>query len=387
VIIFVCVVSIFILFAFYLKQLQGKNPHYWEDKEKMTLLYLVKDIYDRPSIILKTESGNKIFRLIKKHTLLYIIFTVLSIAFLGILVYVLIEKYMSKRIIRISSDMKKIQGLRDVSMRISQDSKGDEISSLILNLNNMLDSIEKEKQNRETIEQMLITREKLVSIGRLSASIAHEIHNPILAISNCIDALKETCKTHPGASDLDKQAIAISETEIARIRNIISNLLDFHRLDNKEFSEVNLDEVVLQSLEVLKWSKKLDSIKIIIKKQRSFFIFGSHGKLKQVFINFILNAAEANAGNKGELRLEILLSDDKKFCEIHFIDNGPGILPGIKNKLFEPFVSTKQDKGVGLGLYISYKIIKNHHGEIVYDDSYKEGAYFIIKLPVIERQK
>jgi C4-dicarboxylate-specific signal transduction histidine kinase len=157
----------------------------------------------------------------------------------------------------------------------------------------------------------------------------------------------------------------------------------------EELTEVNLDEVIQQSQEVLKWSKKLGSIKIIKKKQQDFFIMGFRGRLKQVFINFILNAVEAaNNDNKNKpvLRIEILPSKDKDFCEVHFKDNGPGILPQIKNRLFEPFTSTKKGKSVGLGLYVSYKIIKNHQGEILYNNTYKEGAHFIIKLPVKKRR-
>jgi signal transduction histidine kinase len=333
-----------------------------------------------------TGTDTEISRIMKQGTRLYILFTVLSIIFLGIVVYFSIEKYMSKRIIKISADMKKVQGLKDVSMRIAQDSKGDEISSLVLNINNMLDKIEKEKEERKIIDQKLIKDEKLVSIGRISSSIAHEINNPILAISNCLQALKKSCKQEdPG---LNQKAIAVSETEIKRVRNIISNLLDFHRLDREEFSAVNVGDVIQQALEILKWSKKLDSMKIITETKQNCLISGSHGKLKQVFINFISNSVEANSNNKkkGILRLEVLPSEDKKFCEVHFIDNGPGVSAEIQSRLFEPFVSTKQEKGVGLGLYVSYKIIENHNGEILYNDAYKEGAYFIIRLPLQERQ-
>jgi signal transduction histidine kinase len=373
-------------FVSHLKQMQGKDFFHREDEETTTTLYLVKDMGEMPSLILKTGSDTKIFKIVKKSTVVYVIFTVLSIIFLGTLVYFLIEKYMSKRIINISAEMKKVQGLKDVSMRIARDSTGDEISSLVLNINNMLDKIEKEMEEKKSIEQRLIKDEKLVSIGRISSSIAHEINNPILAISNCLQALKKSCKQ--GNPGLNQKAIAVSETEIKRVRNIISNLLDFHRLDREEFSTVNLAEVVGQSIEILKWSKKLGSMKIITETKQNCFISGSHGKLKQVFINFILNSVEANANNKkkGILRVEVLPAENKKFCEIHFIDNGPGVSPEIISRLFEPFVSTKQEKGVGLGLYVSYKIIERHNGEILYNDAYKEGAYFIIRLPLKERR-
>jgi C4-dicarboxylate-specific signal transduction histidine kinase len=114
--------------------------------------------------------------------------------------------------------------------------------------------------------------------------------------------------------------------------------------------------------------------------------------LKQVFINFILNAAEAMEaegvvpGLNGILKIDISVSPDKRFAAVHFIDNGPGLPPEVRGSLFEPFVTTKDDKGVGLGLYISYKIIRNHRGEIVYDEEYKGGSHFIIKLPLHEKR-
>jgi signal transduction histidine kinase len=377
------------LFKPLLERMQGTDFFYKGDEEKFEFLYLVKDINQAPSFILKIATKSKLTGIIKKHTLLYVIYTVLSIIFLGFLVYALIEKYITKRISKISLDMKSVQGLKDIAVRIHPDKMGDEISSLIANINETLDKIEREKKSREEIEKLLITREKLVSIGRLTGSIAHEINSPILAISNCLQALKKTC-LQKGDKNYDRKekAITVSKNEIKRIRTLISSLLDFQRSDVEELTAVNLEEVIRQSQEVLRWSKKLSSMKIITKKQQDFFIMGSRGRLKQVFINFILNAAEAadnDYKNKPVLRIEILPSRDKGFCEVHFKDNGPGILPQIKNRLFEPFTSTKEGKNVGLGLYISYKIIKNHQGEILYDDTYKEGAHFIIKLPIKER--
>jgi len=376
-------------FQSYLRRMQGTDFYYRGDEEKFELLYLVKDLEQTPSFILKIASESKLPGIMRKHTLLYVIFTVLSIIFLGFLVYFLIAKYITKRISKISLDMKSVQGLKDIAMRISPDRKGDEISSLIANINETLDKIEREKKSREEIEKLLITRERLVSVGRLAGSIAHEINSPILAISNCIQVLKNSClKKEDKDYDRKEKAITVSKNEIKRIRSLISSLLDFQRSDVEELTEVNLDEVIRQSQEVLKWSKKLNAIKIIKNKQQDFFIMGSRGRLKQVFINFILNAVEATGNdnkNKPVLRIEILPSKDKDFCEVHFKDNGPGILPQIKNRLFEPFTSSKEGKSVGLGLYVSYKIIKNHQGEILYDDTYKEGAHFIIKLPVKER--
>ncbi len=373
------------LFQFYLSRMQGKNFRYLEESRRITALLLVNDVFSAPAMILKAELPMKQFWVAQKHTLSYIVFTILSIFFLGALLYYFIEKYINKRIARISGQMKIETGRKDTPVQIRPDGFRDEISSLIRGINEMLDKIEADKVSKNHMEQRLVTSEKLVSIGRLSASIAHEINNPALAISNCLQALKKTCKQCRGNDyNLHRKAITLSETEINRIRNIVSNLLDYHRLDVEEFSQVNLNEVILQSLEILRWSNKLGSIKIVTGKRRNLYCWGSHGKLKQVFINFILNSVEANTDNNGELRIEIRPAGDGDFLEVHFADNGPGLEDNIKERLFEPFVTTKNEKGAGLGLYISYKIIENHGGEIILDRSHTGGAYFIIRLPAVQ---
>jgi signal transduction histidine kinase len=351
------------------------------------LLYISHNISDFPFLLRAADV------LFSDNYTSVMVFSFVAVSIPAFIVYFFIAKYINRRILRISEEMKRVRGLKDLSMRLEEDHHGDEISTLISAVNETLDKLENERISREKAEEMLKTSEKLVSIGRLSASIAHEINNPILAISNCVQALKNTCV---GASAVHKDAIALSEKEIERVRQIISNLLDFHRLDKEEFSEVNLNDVLQQSINVLKWGKKLESINIFTENKRNIIVNGSHTKLKQVFVNFMLNAVEATAGKKGVLRVEMVTPSqggsggrerqNGRFCEVRFIDNGPGISPKIKDRLFEPFVSTKQGKGVGLGLYISYEIIKNHKGEILYNAAYKGGAYFTIRLPVKERR-
>jgi len=180
--------------------------------------------------------------------------------------------------------------------------------------------------------------------------------------------------------------------------------LDFHRLEKDEFAYLEVKETLQKSLDVLKWSKKLGATKITQKIESECVVYASSARLKQVFINFILNAVEAmESKNKspgiqqgiqgktnsneanGTLQIEVKNNKGKNLIEVHFLDNGPGIPNKVKGHLFEPFVSTKEAKGVGLGLYVSYRIIDNHKGEIVYNENYKKGAHFIIKLPAIKR--
>ena len=145
----------------------------------------------------------------------------------------------------------------------------------------------------------------------------------------------------------------------------------------------------------MNWTRKLGDIEITTEFKDDLFVFGAPVRLEQVFINFISNAAEAVSaqgegsgdGNGEKIAIQALLTEGpgRKCVEVHFIDNGPGLSDTVKGSLFEPFVTTKDDQGVGLGLYISYKIIGNHGEEIVYDEDYKAGAHFIIRLPLDRR--
>jgi signal transduction histidine kinase len=383
--------------AFYSHQMKKNDFFFQENRERLTIFYLLKDLYQQPAIILNMQTDNRLFRVVNKHFLAFVVTTVLSIILLGLLLYFSIQKYIILRMLKISQTMSKIEGLADLSKRIKGDHNQDEISHLISSINLMLDKLESEKVKREDAERTMITQGKLVSIGRLASCIGHEVNNPLMAISNSIQVMKKIGRSK---SSLYKDALEICESEIVRIRDIISSLLDFHRLEKDEFTTLEVNGVVEKSLDVLKWSKKLGSVKIVRKMEENCLVYGSSAKLKQVFINFILNAVEAmevedqqpaktavNAtdGADGTLQVEVKRSKEKDVVEIHFHDNGPGIPDTVKSHLFEPFVSTKESRGVGLGLYVSYKIIDLHKGEIIYNESDKKGTHFIIKLPAIKR--
>ncbi|HLP58579.1 MAG TPA: CHASE4 domain-containing protein [Candidatus Deferrimicrobium sp.] len=384
---------------------KDENMLYFESNDKITLFHVLKDINNTPAVILYTETDNRIFHVLNIHMRTFIVITMSLIFLLGLLLYFSIDRYLLKRMLAISESMGKIEGFEGLSIRITNDREKDEVSHLISNINLTLDRLEQEKVKRENAEKGLLKQGKLASIGRLTSSIAHEINNPLMAISTSIQVIKKIGRDHAGAladPSLFNEAVEISESEVERIRDIISGLLDFHRLDKEGFTRVNLKDVVLQSISILSWSKKLELIETVLELEENVFIYCSPVKIKQVLINFILNAAEAmkgknvkeNPGNKGKLKIMVVQPSAgtrehtaRQYAEIHLIDNGPGLSPLVKKTLFEPFVTTKEDKGVGLGLYISYKIIEQHDGEIIYDENCREGTHFIIKLPMDRRKE
>lgn len=374
---------------FHRNNMHNQDLFYREEAEKLVVYLMIKDFDQQPAMILYVNSDNEIFQVLHRHVVTLVIFIFLSIFILGFLIYFSIDKYIVKRVFSICAGMGKIEGLKDLSRRIEKDKSNDEISYLVSAINVMLDKLESEKNSREIAERSMITHGKLASIGRLTSSIGHEVNNPLLAISNSIQVIK---KVNRSKSEMLKEAIEISESEISRIRDIISSLMDFHRFERVEFARIDVNEVISRSLSILEWSKKLGETRVVREYSDSVWICGSADKLKQVFMNFILNAVEAmeNTGYATpneepfapELRIQVDTVDDGQRVEVHFYDNGPGIPNEIKGHLFEPFVSTKDAQGVGLGLYISYKIIANHHGEIIYDAEYEQGTHFIIRLLV-----
>ena len=368
---------------FFHNRMLDRELFYEEEKDRLNVYYLLKDIDGIPAMVLYTSLDNELFRVMNRHVFTLLIFIFLSIVALGLRIYFSIDKHIVNRVRVISENMGRIEGLNDLSKRIPDDTESDEIAHLVSDINVMLDRLENEKNSREIAERSMITNGKLASIGRLSSCIAHEVNNPLLAIGNSITVIKKISRSK---SPLFKEAMEITESELNRIRDIISSLLDFHRFEKEAFDRVDVREVVNKSLNVLEWSRKLGaSTKVIPQMEAGCYIYGSQMKLKQVFINFFLNAAEAMQNTTAEPTLYIWVkpSDDGEFVEVHIMDNGPGIPDDIKGHLFEPFVSTKEATGVGLGLYISYKIIDNHQGEIIYDEEYTDGTHFIIKLPGI----
>lgn len=369
--------------------MKGEDLHYTENKDRLTVYYLVRDLGGDPAMVLHIETDNRMFKVITQHVITFNISVVTATILLGLMLYLGIRSHIIRRVLYISDSMKRIEGLEDLSTRIKTRGElgDDEIFYLVTTINAMLDKLEQEKNQREVAEKAMITHGKLASIGRLASSIGHEINNPLLAISNSIQVIKKISRSR---SQLFKEAMEITESELNRIRDIISSLLDFHRLKEERFYRIEVGDVVRKSLNVLKWSKKLRGTHFDLDIKEDCYVHGSPVKLKQVFINFIVNAVEAMEMKKepGENRLHIRVNcadceeaGENSIVEIHFYDNGPGIPEKIRSYLFEPFVTTKTAKGVGLGLYISYKIIENHQGAILYDESFKDGTHFLVRLP------
>jgi two-component system, NtrC family, sensor kinase len=247
---------------------------------------------------------------------------------------------------------------------------------------------ERTRQLNETHGQLL-HKDKMASLGKLSASMVHEINNPIAGILNLILLMKRIRSEPPdenaphGDASFDRY-LNLMEDETRRISRIVSNLLTFSRQSKIELVHLNLNQLVKKTIFLNENLLKIHAVKIENRLDPQLpIITASEDQLQQVFMNMISNAAEAMEAGGGTLEIETRQNPDRRGVQISFKDSGAGISMENRDKLFEPFFTTKKkSKGVGLGLSVAYGIIKAHQGTIAITSEEGAGSTFTIQLPI-----
>ncbi len=229
----------------------------------------------------------------------------------------------------------------------------------------------------ERSQAQLVQAEKMAAIGRLSASIAHEINNPLQAIHNSLHlSLHERL-----GEDKRLQYLKMAQVEVQRLIEIVQRMLDFYRPSRGGVLPTDVNSIVENVLALA--HKRLQHGHIRVHTCLSSdlpLVPVVSDQITQVFLNIVINAVEAMPSG-GDLRLETMLSEDGDWVLVYFHDTGPGMsLEQIAN-LFEPFYTTKSD-GTGLGLAVSYGIVERHGGTIEVPNRPGEGVTFVVKLPV-----
>jgi PAS domain S-box-containing protein len=248
--------------------------------------------------------------------------------------------------------------------------------------------VEERTRQLEESHAKVLHQDKMASLGKLSASVVHEINNPIAGILNLIMLLKrimeEQTLDEPQIEQF-KHYIELMETETRRIGRIVSNLLAFSRQSKVKPEAVNLNQVIERSLFLNANLMKIRGIKTDTHLDPQLpDIMGSEDQIQQIFMNLISNAAEAMESSKdGELRIETRVSNNGSEIRAQVRDTGAGISKAHLSKLFEPFFTTKKKgKGVGLGLSVVYGIIKEHGGAIHVASEVGEGTTFTVTFPL-----
>lgn len=236
--------------------------------------------------------------------------------------------------------------------------------------------------------QKLLHQDKMASLGKLSASVVHEINNPIAGILNLVLLVKRMLNEGDVQdTDLEKmgQYLSLMETETRRISRIVSNLLAFSRQSKMKLNQVNLNRLVEKTLFIHSNLLKLNGVEVTTTLENNLpDIIGSEDRLQQVIMNFISNAAEAMEGDMhGELKIKTHHSLKDNHIVVSFEDSGVGIPEKNRDKLFEPFFTTKKEgKGVGLGLSVAYGIVQEHGGSIDVTSAEGKGTTFYLVFPL-----
>lgn len=267
----------------------------------------------------------------------------------------------------------------DLTQRVKLTSK-DEIGELAEAFNFMASSIkERDEQLKVRAQQKIQESERLASLGRLSAGIAHEINNPLGAILIYSNLLLEESEQQDSRRENLKKIVR----ESIRCKEIVKGLLDFARKAEPKKEPANINEILERVLSLVEKQVLFQNIRITRTLQPQLpMVMIDKTQIQQVFMNIILNAAEAMQGI-GSLTIGTQLLEDGQSVEIEFTDTGCGISKENMKRLFEPFFTTKEEVGgIGLGLAISYGIIKNHGGNIEVKSNVGQSTTFLIKLPV-----
>jgi two-component system NtrC family sensor kinase len=272
----------------------------------------------------------------------------------------------------------------DLSQRVQVDGATEEIGTLGRTFNLMAASIEeRDEQLRRRAQEEIMKSEKLAMIGRLAAGVAHEINNPLGGILLFSRLLLKKANT----DGVDRDNLERVAREAERCRVIVQGLLDFARQHEPKAELSRIDQVVERSVALLENQALFHDIEIVKRLQPDLpAVRVDQSQMQQVFVNILMNAAEAMDG-KGVLTISASAGRGAKHIEVSFADTGHGIPQEALGRLFEPFFTTKDvGRGTGLGLSISHGIVAKHGGTLTVESRLGEGATFTVRLPVAEEK-
>jgi len=299
---------------------------------------------------------------------------------------VLITLFFSSTITRPLKNLSKVAskvGDGDFNVELPKSKTKDELGDLVKAFDKMSSGLKDRDKKIEEANKQLVQSEKMGAFGQMSAGIAHEVKNPLAGILGYTQIAK---KKAPPESGLDKYLVII-EKETKRCKDIVENLMKFARSEKAAFDDIDMVQVVKDSVALVDHQISITGIKIEKKfpsEEIKQMIKGNANQITQVLTNIMLNAQYAmkKKGDGGVLTVEVPAAENGK-AKIILQDTGTGIKKENIPKLFDPFFTTKPSgEGTGLGLSVTYGIIRDHKGEINVESELGEWTRFIISLPL-----
>jgi two-component system NtrC family sensor kinase len=238
-------------------------------------------------------------------------------------------------------------------------------------------------------ELQLLQAEKMSSIGVLAAGVAHEINNPLNSVAGYAEALLRRFRDDEGLGrdprlDVFKNYLEVIIREAYRCKGIIDSLLSFSRKSDGSSGPVDINCILEEVLDLVKYKARYEKIEIRLDFQPDLpRMVGDAATLRQVFMNLVMNALQAIEGSG---RVEISTRAEASELIVRISDTGCGIAPDVLDQIWNPFFTTKTvGQGLGLGLAVTYNIVKKHDGDILVESEFGKGTLFTVRLPACRK--
>lgn len=298
---------------------------------------------------------------------------IFGVVFLGVIASFIASRLITKPLNKFVA-FTKVLGKGEYGSRVDVP-YGDEIGYLARNFNRLSMQL---KTAREKMEEAytythLVEAEKLSSIGQISSGLAHELKNPLTSLKMLFQAFKE----HP---DMTREDAEVISSEIEKMDAILNNFMGFVKQKGFYLADTDLHDLVHRVLSLATYD--IENAHIVVHTEMLENlprVTADRGLLEQVFLNLIINAVHAMPGG-GEIRISG--KSDDTFVEVMVWDRGGGIPSDIREKIFNPFFTTKEE-GTGLGLAIAYNIVKSHGGKLFFNSDEGKGTVFTVRLPIV----
>ena len=256
-----------------------------------------------------------------------------------------------------------------------QDKRRDEIGIAGKAFNYLTTSLQKAEQERDKAEKLARQSERLASVGQLAAGIGHEINNPLMNIMSLAGLIESEVKDNKELVG----DIKLLQKEGQRCARIVQGILSFARENKPDYKEFNMSELVEETLGLLAHRIESADITVASDLQPNLYLIGDANQLQQVLVNVILNAVQASPADS---TIHIKSYKEIDYIAVEILDKGTGIKSENLTKVFDPFFTTKSEgEGTGLGLSVSYGIVKHHGGTIHLENNPNSGLRVVILLP------
>ncbi|MBW1953299.1 MAG: histidine kinase [Deltaproteobacteria bacterium] len=293
-----------------------------------------------------------------------------TILFIGLLLAYILVKQLLEPIRQLSLE---------TGIRTGAADEPDEVKALSRRVHHLIEDVDEAQTKLERSQKYLVQSEKLAMVGKLGAGVAHSIRNPLTSVKMRLFSLGRTLDLSPA----QKEDFEVISEELRHIDTIITNFLEFSRPPKLRMRKVSPSDVVDMVLQLLEHRLNSYNAKVKLKRRRPLpQVLADPDQLKEVLVNLLNNACEAMPGGG-----TIVIQEEETFFQslgpvitLRVSDDGPGIPEAIKDKIFQPFFTTKEE-GIGLGLSIAARILEEHGGWLDLESQEGRGTTFTINLP------